>query len=183
VRGTGELHDRLKSAFLWREDPVQDTYRADITGWWRDPEILSELGPGLAGLFSDQAVTVVLGVQSRGGLLGALVAQALGIGLVEVRKDPRAASHNDGWLHVATPPDHEDKQVSLGFRRELISSSDRVLLVDDWIATGAQASAAQKLVAMSGANWLGAAVVVDALDDHQLRRHLGVRSLLHLRDL
>ena len=80
MRGTSELQDRLKSAFLWREDRVQDTYRADITGWWRDPEILSELGPSLAGLFSDQAVTVVLGVQSRGGLLGALVAQALGIG-------------------------------------------------------------------------------------------------------
>jgi hypothetical protein len=92
VSGTSELQDRLKSAFLWREDPVQDTYRADITGWWRDPEILSDLGPGLARLFSDQTATVVLGVQSRGGLLGALVALPGGDHRAEPVADALAAA-------------------------------------------------------------------------------------------
>jgi len=58
-----------------------------------------------------------------------------------------------------------------------------VLFVDDWIATGAQAEACRALVDMSGAQWTGAAVVVDGLTRAGLRRSLHVRSLLHIRDL
>jgi len=58
-----------------------------------------------------------------------------------------------------------------------------VLFIDDWIATGAQADACKDLVEMSGARWIGAAVVVDGLERSDLRLSLRLRSLLHIRDL
>lgn len=126
---------------------------------------------------------MVLGVQSRGVLLGALVARELEVGLVEVRKNPAPATDSDQWLTTTTPPDYHDRHLHLGFRRELVRAGDRVVLVDDWVATGGQALGAQRLVAESGATWLGAAVIVDALTEHHTRRVLALRSLLHERDL
>jgi adenine phosphoribosyltransferase len=177
-----ELAERLAGSFVWRTDRGEDHVTADLTGWWRDPRLLASLGPALAGLY-DTRPTVVLGPQSRGSLLGALVAAHLGAGLVEARKNPGRASDSDEWRRRTTPPDHRDRHVVFGFRGRLVRPRDRVLLVDDWAETGATATACRGLVADAGAEWVGAAVVVDALDDSRMRRDLPVRSLLHLRDL
>lgn len=55
--------------------------------------------------------------------------------------------------------------------------------MDDWIATGAQALASKRLVEMSGADWVGASVVVDGLEESAVRRRLDLKSLVHIRDL
>ncbi|MCL2422619.1 MAG: phosphoribosyltransferase [Micrococcales bacterium] len=176
------IGDLLTSHFRWRGDRTDDRWSADVTGWWHDPTTLAALGPALAGLFS-VSPTVVLGPQSRGMLLGALTAMHLGVGVVELRKEPRQACDSDTWRRRTTPPDYRDRHLVLGFRQDLVSVTDRVLFVDDWIDTGGQAVAARALVADAGATWIGAAVVVDALKNPQLRRELGVRSLVHVRDL
>lgn len=85
-----DLRAALFRSFRWRSDPPvwpeKRTYYADYTSWWRDPEILRGLGPGLAALFPDCSATVVMGTESRGSLIGPLVATHLGIGFAEVRK-------------------------------------------------------------------------------------------------
>ena len=177
-----ELAARLRERFAWRTDRGEAHAYADVTGWWRDPALLVSLAPALAGLYEARP-TVVLGPQSRGSLLGALVAAHLGAGLVEARKNPSRAADSDQWLRRTTPPDHRDHHVSFGFRCGLVRGGDRVLLVDDWIDTGATATAAKGLVLDAGAEWVGAAVVVDALSDSRVRRELPVRSLLRDRDL
>lgn len=178
-----DLRRRAAAAFRWRSDRTDADMFADVTGWWRDPDLLRDIAIGLREAYVAQAPTVVLGLQSRGVLLGAVIAQQLGVGLVEVRKDPAPSTDSDAWLTATTPPDYRDRHLTLGFRRGLVQSGDRVLLVDDWIATGGQALGARELVRRAGAAWLGLAVVVDALDDRRLRRDLGVRALLHERDL
>lgn len=55
-------------------------------------------------------------------------------------------------------------------------------MVDDWIETGAQATAVDRLVEDAGASWVGVAVVVDATTA-AVRRDLAVRSLLSVREL
>lgn len=100
-----------------------------------------------------------------------------------MRKDPRPSADSDAWWETTTSPDYRDKHLSLGLRRTLLRSGDRALFVDDWIDTGAQAGACRALVDMSGATWIGAAVVVDGLESSSLRRALRVRSLLHIREL
>lgn len=126
---------------------------------------------------------MILGLQSRGCLLGVLVAQHLGLGFVEIRKNPVHAADSDQLWQRTTPPDYQDRHLSLGFRRDLVRSGDRVLLIDDWIASGAQALASQALVADAGATWLGMSVIVDGLLRPELRRPLKLKSLLHIRDL
>ncbi|WP_267419180.1 MULTISPECIES: phosphoribosyltransferase family protein [unclassified Curtobacterium] len=178
-----DLKRRLQTSFRWLGDRTDYNSYADLTGWWRDPHVLSSLGPGLASLFDDAHPSVIMGIQSRGAILGALVAVHLGVGLAEVRKDPRRAADSDPWWEVSTGPDYRDRSLRLGVRRSLLQSGDRVLFVDDWIATGAQAEAAHALVDMAGATWIGAAVVVDGLERTPLRRALRLRSLVSLREL
>lgn len=176
------MANRLVDAFVWRADGAEEPARADVTGWWRDPTLLQSLGPGLAGLHEERP-TVVLGAQSRGTLLGALVAAHLHVGLVEARKDPDPASDSDQWLTRTTPPDYRDRHLVFGFRRALIRSGDRVLFVDDWIDSGSTAEVCRRLVLAAGGGWIGAATVVDALASSRHRRELPLRALLHVRDL
>lgn len=178
-----EFRADLRAAFRWRGDRPDDRSYADPTGWWADPNILLRLGPALAALFADALPTVVLGLQSRGSLLGALAAVHLRVGLVEVRKEPQPSADSDRWLIAHTPPDYRDRTLELGLRRAHVNAGDRALLVDDWIQTGGQAVAARALIRAAGARWCGAAVIVDGLRDSRLRRDLRVRALLHERDL
>lgn len=175
--------DLLLQHFQWRGDSTDRSRWADVSGWWRDATLLQSLGPALADLFSSERPTLIVGPQSRGMLVGALVATHLGVGFVEIRKNSGPSADSDAWRTRTTPPDYRDRHLSLGFPRHLVTSGERVLFVDDWIATGGQASGTRALVTDAGATWLGAAVIVDGLQDARLRRDLSVRALLHQRVL
>lgn len=178
-----DLRQRLRSSFRWIGDRTDPDYRADVTGWWRDAEIIEELGAALAALHGEVSPNVVIGTQSRGSLVGVLTAKALRIGFAEVRKDPSRGSDSDSWWETSTAPDYRNRHLDLGLRRSLLKSGDRALFVDDWIATGAQATAVKQLVEMSGATWVGASVVVDGLHESAARRQLHLRSLVNIREL
>lgn len=126
---------------------------------------------------------MVLGPVSRGSLVGALTAAALGVGFVEMRKSVGSPVDSDRWVRSTTAPDYRDRHVEFGFRRELIRSGDRVLMVDDWADTGATACAARELVTACGAHWIGAACIVDGLTEPRLRHELPLRALLNIRQL
>ncbi|TCC56003.1 hypothetical protein E0H73_34910 [Kribbella pittospori] len=135
------------------------------------------------GSLYDVTPTVVVGPVSRGALVGALTAAALGVGFVEMRKNQAPATDSDRWVQRTTAPDYRDRHVVFGFRRDLVRAGDRVLLVDDWADTGATAVTARQLVEDSGAQWIGAACIVDALTDARLRHDLPLRALLNIRTL
>jgi adenine phosphoribosyltransferase len=82
-----------------------------------------------------------------------------------------------------TGPDYQDRHVVFGFRRDLVKAGDRVLMVDDWIDTGSTARVVRQLVDDCGAQWIGAACIVDGLTDPRLRHDLPVRALLDVRTL
>jgi adenine phosphoribosyltransferase len=176
-----DLLTRLRIGFHWRGGP--DVVFADITEWWRDPVVLRDLPPALAALAGD-APTVVLGPASRGTLLGALVAAHLGVGLVEVRKNDRVAAHSAFYTARRLPGDYHEGGALMSFRRALVRPGDRVLCVDDWVESGAQALAIRDMVEEAGAAWLGLACVVDDLGERdEIRRRLGARALLRADEL
>jgi adenine phosphoribosyltransferase len=177
------IRDELLRTFRWQGDRTDELRYADVTGWWRHAALLARLGPALAGLFSDACPTVVIAPQSRGTLLGALVAQSLGVGLVEVRKDERSLADSVAWRYRTTPPDYRDRHLRLGFPKRLLAPGERVLFVDDWVDTGGQVLGTSQLVLDSEATWVGAAVVVDGLVEPRLRRDLNVKSLVRSREL
>lgn len=178
-----DLQNALIDAFAWIGDRGSESSAADRTRWLRDPRIVREIGAALAGLFPDEAPTVVLGPQSSGYSLGALVAAATGAGFAGAEKGDRRYSDSDPWLSATTPLDYQGRNLELAVRGRLLNGSDRVLIVDDWADTGGQLLALQSIVAQSGSRLVGTAVIVDALAVNATRRDLGLRSLLHVRDL
>ncbi|GAA1713924.1 hypothetical protein GCM10009745_72620 [Kribbella yunnanensis] len=127
--------------------------------------------------------TVVVGPVSRGSLVGAVTAVALGVGFVEMRKNAAPAMDSDRWVRRTAGPDYRDRQLEFGFRRALVRPADRVLMVDDWAETGMTARVARELVVDCGARWIGAACIVDGLSDPRLRHDLPLKGLLDVRQL
>lgn len=77
-----EARRRLLATFRWGGDQNDPREYADRSGWWRDADVLSSIGPALSELFAHQRPTLVLGIESSGMLVGPLVALQLGVGFV-----------------------------------------------------------------------------------------------------
>ena len=127
----------------------------DITTLLLDARGLSETVTRLAALH-EGAVDLVAGIEARGFIFGAAVARALGCGLVLIRKDgklPGATIGEDYALEYGTDRVcmHEDALIP----------GQRVLLVDDLIATGGTARAAVRLIRKAGGAVTAAAFVID----------------------
>jgi adenine phosphoribosyltransferase len=176
------LRDRLLRAFRWVDlGPGAVHEVSDTSGWWRDPQLLADLGPALARLAAPSRPTVVVGPETSGFLLGPLVATALGAGFVEAYKGDRGRIA-DRMLRRATRPDYRGRVITLSIRERLLSAADRVLVVDDWAATGAQLVALRWLIEQTGAEYAGAVVVVDGCPA-DVRGDVGVTSLLTRAEL
>jgi adenine phosphoribosyltransferase len=89
----------------------------------------------------------------------------------EIRKGLDKFVTGDEVISRMTPPDYAERDLSLGVRRRLLQRRDRVLLVDEWITTGAQATTARRLIEDGGSHYVGLAAVVDATDN-KVRRDL-----------
>jgi adenine phosphoribosyltransferase len=182
-----ELRARLIETFRWIDPGAWcDHLLTDRSGWWRDPMILDRIGPALARLIAPpsaegtagtDAPTVVVAPATSGFLLGPLVARALGVGFVEAYRDLSSQELADDLVTRVSGIGHEGRPTMLGVRARHLGPADRVLVVDDWIETGAQLGALAEIVAAAGARYLGAAVIVDGAPA-AVRELLSVRSLL-----
>lgn len=175
---TSDLRDHLRAAFRWT-DPSGDgtTEVSDRSGWWRDASILAGLGPALAALFAAEHPTVVVSPEVTGFLVGPLVASALGTGFVEAYRDGARRPLAEPMTWAGVPADHRGDQQRLGVRTRLLGPGDRVLVVDDWLLTGAQARALYVVIRSLGATPVGTAVIVDEATT-EVRAELTVRGLL-----
>jgi hypothetical protein len=99
----------------------------------------SGLGPTLAAMFADPPPTVVLGLQSRGSLLVALVAVHLQIGLVEVRKEPQPSTDSDQWLIAHT----HQITVTEPLNWVCAESTSIQVIVRSWSMTGSRPAGKQ----------------------------------------
>ncbi|MFJ9010787.1 phosphoribosyltransferase family protein [Streptomyces canus] len=153
---------------------------ADIWQIFRDPGALAAVVGALAGPFRDDGVTAVCGIESRGFLLGAAVAVELGVGFVAVRKGEGIFPGEK--LTRRSDPDYRGNRQELRLQRAAVGPGDRVLLVDDWIETGSQASAVRSMVEQCGGHWAGCTVIVDQTTPAR-RADLGVRSIVTAAEL
>ena len=97
-----------------------------------------------------------MGIESRGFIFGAPLAARLGVGFVPVRKEgklPHAAHAEEYTLEYGTN--------TLEIHRDALSAADRVLVVDDLLATGGTARAAARLIEMTGASVAGLAFLIE----------------------
>jgi adenine phosphoribosyltransferase len=138
---------------------------------------LDAVGPALGNLFVHASPTVVVAPEVTGFLIGPLVARALKVGFVEAYRAGVRRPIAEPMIWVDVPADHRGDPQRLGVRSRLISPADRVLIVDDWAATGAQARALAGLIRTLGAMPVGTAVIVDETGEP------GVQGLLTGADL
>lgn len=132
----------------------------DITPVLADPAGLAAVVAGLAsagvGPDGTPRADVVVGMEARGFILAAPVALALGAGFVPVRKAGKLPRE----VH-AVSYDLEYGSATLELHRDAVAPGDRVLLVDDVLATGGTARATADLVEACGASVVGVAVLMD----------------------
>jgi adenine phosphoribosyltransferase len=128
----------------------------DITTLLLDVDGVRYAVEQLAAPFQDGAVQKVAGIEARGFIFGQAVAMALSVGFVPIRKPGKLPGETVG----------EDFDLEYGsdrveLHRDAIKPGDRVLLVDDLIATGGTANAAANLIRSIGGLVEACAFVVD----------------------
>ena len=170
---------------------VQDLYQAirdvpdfpkpgimfkDITPLLLDPGRFRRALELMAAPFEASQVRRVVSIESRGFLLGAPIALLLDAGLVPIRKPgklPGARGRVEYALEYGTD--------ALEMHRDAVGQGDRVLIVDDVLATGGTAEAAAKLVRAHGAQVVGYTFLIelDVLKGRERLRNERVEALLH----
>ena len=118
----------------------------DITTLLKDPEGLRRSGDLLADLVRDRKVSKVVAIESRGFILGGLVADRLGLGFVPVRKPGKLPARTRKASYAL-----EYGTDSLEIHDDALHPGESVLVVDDVIATGGTARATAELVEGLGA--------------------------------
>ncbi|MGB8362651.1 MAG: adenine phosphoribosyltransferase [Acidimicrobiia bacterium] len=130
----------------------------DITPVLGDPKAFSHLIGALAEPFRDKGVTKVAGIEARGFTLATPVADRIGAGFIPLRKP--------GKLPYETVREEYELEYgidALEMHTDALFEGEKVLLVDDVIATGGTAAAAVRLLRHLGADVVGFAVFIELI--------------------
>ena len=147
------LHTRIRDV---PDFPLPGVLFRDITPLLADPRGLHIVLDAITERFMGAHIDAVVGIESRGFILGAPVAYSLGAGLILVRKAgklPHDTIREDYGLEYGTN--------TVEIHRDAIESGERVLIVDDVLATGGTVRAAANLVERLGATVVGISLLIE----------------------
>jgi adenine phosphoribosyltransferase len=128
----------------------------DITTLLNDPQGFRDMIDALAGPYRSHGIEQVVGIESRGFILGAAVANALNAGFVPIRKPgklPSKTHREDYALEYGTD--------CLEIHCDAFQPGRKVLLVDDVLATGGTAKAASGLIRRVGGDLVGLSFLIE----------------------
>ncbi|NQV60434.1 MAG: adenine phosphoribosyltransferase [Alphaproteobacteria bacterium] len=143
----------------------------DITTLLEHPVGFRRTVDELVQPFAGSAITRVAGIEARGFILGGAVAHQLSIGFVAVRKKGKLP-----WQTISVEYELEYGTDEVEIHIDSVEPGDRILIIDDLIATGGTAAAAAQLVRDAGGHVVGASFIVDLPD-------LGGRARLEAMDV
>jgi adenine phosphoribosyltransferase len=151
------MHDDLSRSIRSIPDfPKPGIVFRDITTLLKDPTALREAADAIVARYAHERIATVVGIESRGFILGSIVAYRLGAGFVPARKPGK----------LPAPAVRETYQLEYGsdaveIHADAIAPGDRVLVHDDLLATGGTAAAACALVERLGGTIVGVSVLIE----------------------
>ena len=148
----------------------------DITPILADPDLLSLSIKALASFVEDSSIDKVIGIDARGFIFGSLVADSLGKGFIPVRKEGKLP-----WKTESESYELEYGQSVIEIHQDAVLPGERILIIDDLLATGGTAAAAIKLVNRLGGIVDSAAFFIELkfLNGRELLKNCEVHSVLN----
>jgi len=148
----------------------------DITTLLKNADGFRRVIEGLTEIFRDQKIDLVCGIEARGFIFAPTVAFALGAGFVPVRKPNKLPAETEKITYEL-----EYGTDMLEIHKDAIVAGQRVLLVDDVLATGGTAAAVVRLIRQLRGELVGAAFVIelDFLSGRKKLDGVDVTSLVH----
>ncbi|MCX5080461.1 adenine phosphoribosyltransferase [Streptomyces sp. NPDC056121] len=147
------LHSRIRDVPDYPEPGVMFK---DITPLLADPSAFTALTDALAELCVANGATKVVGLEARGFILGAPVAVRAGLGFIPVRKAGKLPGAT-----LSQSYDLEYGSAEIEVHAEDLVAGDRVMVIDDVLATGGTAEASVRLIRRAGAEVAGIAVLME----------------------
>jgi adenine phosphoribosyltransferase len=128
----------------------------DITPLLADPAAFTALTDALAEISLRHGATKIVGLEARGFILGAPAAVRAGLGFIPVRKAGKLPGAT-----LSQSYDLEYGSAEIEVHAEDLTASDRVMVIDDVLATGGTAEASLRLIRRAGAEVAGVAVLME----------------------
>ena len=155
--------------------PVPGILFRDITPLLREPAALKAAIEGMVEPWTDQRVDLVAAMEARGFMFGGAMAMLLGAGFVPIRK---AGKLPRGTVSVEYALEYRDDVLHV--HADAVDPGQRVLVVDDVIATGGTAAAVVKLIEQLGGQVVGSQFLVELSDlaGRELLKDYPVHSLI-----
>lgn len=146
----------------------------DVTTLFGDAQGFKAAIAQLAEPYRTQPIDAVAGIEARGFILGGAVADRLGCGFIPIRKKGKLP-----WKTIGQEYTLEYGVDVIEIHEDAIKPGERILIVDDLIATGGTAEAAIKLIKRTGGDVVGACFIIDlpelggtkVLDSHGVTSH------------
>ena len=157
---TTSLEETLRAAIRTIPDyPKPGVLFRDITTLLGNARAFRDAVDALARPFAGRAIDKIAGIEARGFILGGAVAHQLSAGFVPIRKKGKLPHET---LRVAYSLEYGLDEMEV--HRDGVAPGERVIIIDDLIATGGSAEAAIKLLRQIGADIVAACFVIDLPD-------------------
>lgn len=151
-----DLKETIRSIPGW---PIKGVIFRDLTTLMQEPDAFRTACDILYDRYKDRNIDKIVGIDARGFVFGAVLAYKLGIGFVPVRKKGKLP-----WKTIRESYSLEYGEDTLEIHEDAIQADERVVVVDDLIATGGTVGATVKLVKRLDARLIECAFVVELPD-------------------
>ncbi len=162
------IKSKVRSIPNW---PIKGVIFRDITTLLQDPKAFKEICQIFYNRYANEKVDKIVGIDARGFLFGSVLAVELGIGFVPIRKKGKLP-----YKTISESYTLEYGEETIEIHEDAIDRGDRIVIIDDLMATGGTIAASAALVEKLGGDILECAFVIE-LPDLKGREKMGDRNL------
>ncbi len=162
------IKSKVRSIPNW---PIKGVIFRDITTLLQDPKAFKEICQIFYNRYVNEKVDKIVGIDARGFLFGSVLAVELGIGFVPIRKKGKLPYKTISESYIL-----EYGEETIEIHEDAIDRGDRIVIIDDLMATGGTIAASVALVEKLGGDILECAFVIE-LPDLKGREKMGDRNL------